>query len=290
MLPRVAGEQGQTTNASVAVHRDAATAASGAVGLTASADFAPPTRTGFLRVLTYNILFGRNWRESLAVIRDADADVVCLQEVIPEGSFHEPDCSIDRIADDIGMPFDVAWLWGRNHKRLGNATFARDGVFDREVLRAWPTPPYGLANRVDVAGLTLTVANIHLSPMWGPAPLMFLPSECLRRNEAAALSRWARSAAGPIAAVGDFNTFSMAPAYRRMSRDWFDARRVATEGALATRPTYGLPFVIDHVFVRGDAEIRDYSVFPGGGSDHRAVLATLKVPFKSAFAAAESPV
>ncbi|MCB9858012.1 MAG: endonuclease/exonuclease/phosphatase family protein [Phycisphaerales bacterium] len=277
-------------NAGATVHHDAATVVSGSAGLSASADIAPPTRTGSIRVLTYNILFGRNWRESLAVIRDANADVVCLQEVVPEGSFYAPCAGIERIVDDIAMPCDYAYLWGRNHKRLGNATFAKDGVFERQVLRAWPTSPYGLSNRVNVGGVQLTIANIHLSPMWGPAPLMFLPSECFRRIEAAALSRWAQCVTGPVAAVGDFNTFSIAPAYRRMSKDWRDARRAACDRPLPTRPTYGLPFVIDHIFVRGAAEILDYSVFSGGGSDHRAVLATLKVPFKSAFASAESPV
>ena len=283
-MPRVAGEKSLKMNAGATVHRDAATVVSGSTGLSASADTMPSTRRGSIRFLTYNILFGRNWRESLAVIRDADADVICLQEIVPDDSHHAPSCSIERVADDIGMPYDFAYLWGKARKRLGNATFAKDGVFEREVLRAWPTPAYGLANRVAVGDMRFQVANIHLSPMWGPAPLMFLPSECLRRIEAGHLSSWAERAADPIVAAGDFNTFSIAPAYRRMARDWRDARRAVGHRVRPTRPTYGLPFVIDHIFVRGAAETCDYTVFPGGGSDHRAVLATLKLPFKSAFA------
>ncbi|HPF40694.1 MAG TPA: endonuclease/exonuclease/phosphatase family protein [Phycisphaerae bacterium] len=277
--------------AGASVHRDAAPVVNGSNSLSASADrTAPPTRTGPIRLLTYNILFARKWRESLAVIRDADADVICLQEVVPEDSLHESDCGIERIIDDIGMPCDFAWLWGKGQKRLGNATFARDGVTAREILKARPTPAYGLANRVDVAGAQLTIANIHLSPMWGPAPLMFLPSECFRRMEATHLSRWSRGATGPIVAAGDFNTFPHAPAYRRMASEWTDARSASTSRQPPTRPTYGLPFVIDHIFVRGAAEICDYTVIAGGGSDHRAVLATLKLPSENAFVTGESRV
>lgn len=278
-------------SARATVHHDAATNRCGSTGLSASAGIQlPPTRTGTLRVLTFNILFGRNWAESLAVIRDADADVICLQEVVPDDSFYAPFTPIDRIIDDIAMPHDYAYLWGRGEKRLGNLTFARDDVAERTILRTWPTPAYGMANRVSVGTTRLTIANIHLSPMLGPPPLMFWPSECLRRLETGHLSRWAQSHCGPIVAAGDYNSFAMAPATRRMARGWQDAR-IAARGATApTRRTYGLPFVIDHIFVRGGLAACEYTVLPGGGSDHRAVLATLKVPFESAFVASESAV
>lgn len=277
-------------NTGATVHRDAATVVSGSRGLSASADITPPTRTGTVRMLTYNILFGRNWPESLAVIRDADADVICLQEIVPEEFDREPHTCVDRIIDDIGLPHDFVYLWGRGTRRLGNITFARDAVTDRVVLRTRPTQPYGMAHRVEAAGTTLTVANIHLSPMLGPAPLMFLPSELLRWLEARHLSRWAQTVTGPIVAAGDFNTFAAAPAYRRMASAWSDARSRARGPVPATRPTYGIPFVIDHIFISGDAAACEYSVITGGGSDHQAVLATLKVPIESAFVTVQSPV
>ncbi len=273
------------------VYHDANASRRGVVSHSASADLQwSPPRKGSIRILTYNILFGRRWSESLAVIRDADADVICLQELVPEGSSYEPAVPLDQIADDIGMPHDFAFLWGKNKKRIANMTLARDGVSDRRLLRAWPTPAYGLVNRVQVSDVQFTMANVHLSPMLGPPLLMFLPSEGLRLNEVGHLSRWASTCLGPVVAAGDFNTFSVAPAFRRMKRDWQNARDVAKSKIRPTRPTYGIPFVIDHVFVRGDAVLCDYDVMPGGGSDHKAVLATIKLPAKCAFASAQSPV
>ncbi|MEE8170428.1 MAG: endonuclease/exonuclease/phosphatase family protein, partial [Phycisphaerae bacterium] len=82
----------------------------------------------------------------------------------------------------------------------------------------------------------------------------------------------------PVVALGDFNSFRPAPAYRIAARGMRDCRPFAKTPQPATRPTYGLPVVIDHIFVSPSIRVLDYRVIRAPGSDHYPVLATLQLP------------
>lgn len=235
-------------------------------------------RTTSVRLMTYNVQMGFNWSESLAVIRHYQPDVLCLQEVVPT-RFHEPDStSIERMCDDLGMSGDLQYLWGNGRRCIGNMTLtARGSVEHERVLRRWPTQPYGMVSRVRVGEVDLAIANLHLSPMFGWPPLMFLPSEWLRRRELVHLNDWAADQTDrSVVVAGDFNTFDGAPAFATMKVGWQCARDSAERKMPATRPTYGLRFAIDHIFTRDTVRIHNYDVVVGGGADHRAVTATLE--------------
>lgn len=236
------------------------------------------TRRATVRIMTFNIEFGLQW----AVIRERilaeRVDILCLQEV-PEAGHRERSAVRPRqILADFPWPHDCAMLWHRRPRRIGNMTLVRGRIGPGRVLHTPLSAPYGMVNQVEVHGTRLTIANVHMTDMFGPPPVAFVVSETHRLREALDLGRRFRCHHRPVVALGDFNTFWPAPGCWVMRRDWTDCRSAVGGRHPPTRPTYGLPFVIDHVFVRGDVRVLRYRVLPAGGSDHRAVIADLSVP------------
>jgi len=231
--------------------------------------------------MTYNILYGWRWEQALDLIRTCPADIIALQEV-PDEQNPAGGTPASRILRDLEMPGFCAMLWGRGRDRIGNLTLVRGRIGGSAILKVPWSRPYGIVNEVEVRGVRLMVANVHLTPMIGPPLLTFLPSEVWRLRETLDLTRRFAPADGssgqpPVIALGDFNTFRLAPACRVMHRGWSDCRGAARGRHPATRPTYGLPFVIDHIFTRGDVAVSEYAVLDHGGSDHRAVFARLRL-------------
>lgn len=238
---------------------------------------AAPT-TIALKVMTYNVEMGLNWSSTLDVIRRCDADILCLQEVVPPDYIDPDSTSVERMRADLGDEGDLQYLWRRGRKRIGNLTIARGEIEAVTVLHSAPMSPYGMVSRVRFDDFSVLVANLHLSPMHGWPPLMFLPTELLRMRQIRHFNKWVAEADEPVIVTGDFNSFPGAPAMGQMRDGWTSARDTITTKMPGTRPTYGIRFVIDHIFTRGATQIRNYDVIIGGGSDHRAVVATVDFP------------
>lgn len=232
-----------------------------------------------LRVVTYNIWCGRRWAECLSALRKIDADVICLQEVVPDDAPRARGLpTASRIAADLGLRSRFEALWRRLAVPVGNMTLVRGRIGEPRVLHVGTSEPYGLVTRVEVGGVEFILVNVHLAPLVGPPAISFLPSEVLRLREALHLDRTLRTIRGPVVVAGDFNSFRGAPAYAASTRRLRDVRRMRPGRHLATRPTYGLPFVIDHVLVSEEIGALDYAVHAGDGSDHRLVSTRLRIP------------
>lgn len=234
--------------------------------------------TTTIRLMTFNILCGLRWPDVRRLILAQDVDIICLQEVPQDGHCQRGFVRVAEVLGLLGWPYDLRMLWSRRPRQIGNLTLVRGRIEPGPMLKIPLTPAYGFTSRVEVSGARLTVANLHLSPLGGPPPLAFPVTEVLRLREVRHLTKSLGDVGGPTVAVGDFNTFWLAPACWAMRQSWKDCRNEVGGTHLATRPTYGLPFVIDHVFMRGGVTAVDYEVLPGGGSDHRAVIATIQVP------------
>ncbi len=230
--------------------------------------------------MTYNILLGLDWPAVCELIDAHPVDVLCLQEVPQAEHADRRVVRLSRIIDHLDRPHDLGMLWHRSPHRCGNLTLVPRGghIFPGKPLAVARGTPYGWVNEVEVRGVRLTIANVHLTEMLGPPLPTFAVSEIYRLRETVDLTRRFGHHRGPVLALGDFNTFWPAPACWVMHRGWTDSRSAAGGRHLATRPTYGLPFVIDHIFLRGEISVTGYQVLPGGGSDHRAVVATFRVP------------
>lgn len=80
--------------------------------------------------------------------------------------------------------------------------------------------------------------------------------------------------------LGDFNATLDHRAFRDLlDRGWRDAGDVTGEGWRPTwRGGFALPLTLDHVLVSGGVRVERFSVHELEGSDHRAVVATLRLP------------
>ena len=246
----------------------------------------PPTIEGRVRIrlLSYNILFGQRWPEIRDLIRRVDPDVICLQEV-PADDYPLPVITpAAAILRDFPWPHACHILWTDGPRRVANMTLVRDDGEHRgdlgpsRILAVGGQQPYAISNVVTCRGSRFEVVNVHLTPMLGPPLLAFPFSEVLRFREALHLNRHADGAATPVVAAGDFNSFRGAPACLALFRRWADCRARRKSGSFGTRATYGIPFVIDHVLLRGDARAEGYEVLDCAASDHRPIVTEISVP------------
>jgi endonuclease/exonuclease/phosphatase family metal-dependent hydrolase len=207
-----------------------------------------------LRIATYNIhrcrgLDGRTRPErTAAVLRQINADVVALQEVVgsgPRGGGH---------AEEIGALLGMGWVMAparqlRGH-HFGNAVLSRLPITQHlEHDLSWKTCEPRRMQRVDVAagdGCTLHVYNVHL----GTAILE-------RRHQAERLANIVsdRHVPGPKLVLGDFNEWMRGLATTLLSAK---LHSVDLRDYLKHRRTYPGLFPIlhlDHIYYAGKLEI-----------------------------------
>lgn len=230
-----------------------------------------------IRLLTYNIQFGQRWPEIRALIRAADADVICLQEV-PNPEYPLPRVAPrEAICADLDLPYACEMLWFDGPRHVGNMTLVRGCIGATTTLCIPGGRPYGIMNEVECGAARFNLVNVHLSPVESPLVFNFWPSERIRRREAVHLNEACYNAALPTVAAGDFNAFHLTPTMQTLASAWRDSRTVRSGGPFATRSTFGLPFVLDHVLLRGDVRAESYRVLDSDASDHRPVLVTLSL-------------
>ncbi|WP_433800194.1 endonuclease/exonuclease/phosphatase family protein [Actinomycetospora sp. CA-084318] len=100
-------------------------------------------------------------------------------------------------------------------------------------------------------------------------------------GELTSLARWCAPGTGPAVVLGDLNATEDIRAFRAGTTGCTDAGDAAGKGLLATWPA-GLPrwlgAQLDHVLVGGGAAVEGFDVVEVPGTDHRGVLATVRVP------------
>jgi endonuclease/exonuclease/phosphatase (EEP) superfamily protein YafD len=129
-----------------------------------------------------------------------------------------------------------------------------------------------LVARFATVGKVLTVIGAHpaspVNPRWVPS----------RDAELAAIGRLAAAAPGPVAAMGDFNATPWSAPMRRLVRS--SPLRYA-DLAVTTWPTFvprWLGIKIDHIMLGKGCKVVGFRVGPDIGSDHRPVLAVIRLP------------
>lgn len=233
-----------------------------------------------IRVVTFNVEYGKRLPEALAALRSAPlrgADLVLLQEMDAPG--------VASMARGLGMNY--VYYPSSVHPSTG-----RD--FGNAILSVWPIeeshkvllPGLSLgihqaraaaAATVRIDGRSVTAYSVHLTSMWGTGGGG-------RARQAEAILRDAEEHAGPLVVIaGDFNSKGV-------------GSRFTERGFLWTTRDVGRsvgPFSFDHVFVRG-LRLQDPAstgVARGGpsASDHRPVWVVL-VPSEPIVAAASPGV
>jgi endonuclease/exonuclease/phosphatase family metal-dependent hydrolase len=232
-----------------------------------------PAPTGpDLRVMTSNVQFG--WADAATVVRlveEGDIDILGVQELTPE--FHRR-----LVAEGI----EDLLSHGVVDARSGASG---TGLYSRHpVERVGPDSPGG-----DIPGRHANPTGVVDVP--GAPPVQVTVVHPMPPVGAGAVDAWQETLSalprpdgdeGPVhLLIGDFNATVDQPTMRALLDDGY------TDAALARgrgwEPTWrsrgvGPALTIDHVLVDGTTAVERVSVHDVPGSDHRALVAELRMP------------
>lgn len=235
-----------------------------------------------VRIATYNIhrcrgMDRRTMPGRIAeVIREMDADVVALQEVIGAGP------SGTGQAEEIGAALGMGWVMHpvrqlRGHA-FGNVVLSRYPIVHHGHYElTWRTCEERACQRVDVdlgESCTLHVYNVHL----GTAVLE-------RRYQAGRLAAFVHDhrIKGPKVILGDFNEWMKGLATKTLSSLF---KSIDIVEHLRRRRTYpGLfPLLhLDHIYYEGEVTVRNLQLVRTRkaliASDHLPLVADLRIGF-----------
>lgn len=196
-----------------------------------------------------------------------DVDVVSFSELTPEA-----EARIN--ASELGelLPNQVS-------TPIGGASGT--GLYSRYPMRRLPAPG------VEGNDLPTVIASLEL-PDGGSAEVYSIhPYPPTGEHEVAGLRRYldaippAEPEGPPRLLIGDFNsTLDNAMLRDVLDRGYTDAAAAAGDGLSWTWPQrlYPPPVTIDHVIVDERVEVLEYQTHELPGSDHRMVLAGLRLP------------
>jgi endonuclease/exonuclease/phosphatase family metal-dependent hydrolase len=236
-----------------------------------------------VRVATYNIHRCRGMdrrtipSRTAEVIRELEADVVALQEVIgagPNGAGQ---------AEEIGAALGMGWIMGpvrhlRSHL-FGNVVLSRYPIVHHSQYDlSWRTCEPRGCQRADVdlgAGDALHIYNVHL----GTAVLE-------RRYQAPRLAAFVhdRRIHGPKIILGDFNEWMRGLATSTLNSLF---KSIDIFAHLKRRRTYPGIFPVlhlDHIYYEGHVEVRNVQLVRSRkaliASDHLPLVADLRIGFE----------
>jgi endonuclease/exonuclease/phosphatase family metal-dependent hydrolase len=235
-----------------------------------------------IRIATYNIhrcrgIDRRTIPSRIAdVLREIDADVVALQEVVGAGPLGAGQ------AEEIGAGLGMGWVMSpvrhlRKHL-FGNVVLSRYPIVQHNQYDlSWRTCEARACQRADLDlghGRQLHVYNVHL----GTAVLE-------RRYQAPRLAAFVhdRRVTGPKIILGDFNEWMRGLATRTLS-SLFESVDIGAH--LKRRRTYPGIFPVlhlDHIYYEGRVEVRSVELPRTRkaliASDHLPLVANLRVRF-----------
>ena len=232
-----------------------------------------------IRIATYNIHRCRGMDRRVVpariieVLRDIDADVIALQEVIGAGPVGAGQ------AEEIGAGLGMGWVMNcvrtlRQHQ-FGNVVLSRHPILHHSSYDlSWRTCEPRNCQRadLDINGQILHVYNVHL----GTAVLE-------RRYQAGRLAAFVhdRRITGPKIILGDFNEWMKGLATKTLSA-LFESVDISQH--LKRRRTYpGLfPVVhLDHIYYDGKVEVVNVEMPRTAktliASDHLPLVANLRI-------------
>jgi endonuclease/exonuclease/phosphatase family metal-dependent hydrolase len=210
------------------------------------------------------------------VLRDIDADVVAMQEVVGAGPSGQDQ------AEEIGAALGMGWVMAsvrhlRKH-HFGNVVMSRFPIVNHSQYDlSWRTCEARACQRADLelgGGRRLHIYNVHL----GTAVLE-------RRYQATRLASYVhdRRVEGPKVILGDFNEWMRGLATRTLS-SLFESVDLRTH--LQRRRTYPGLFPVlhlDHIYYEGLVEVRSVELPRNRkalmASDHLPLVANLRVTF-----------
>jgi endonuclease/exonuclease/phosphatase (EEP) superfamily protein YafD len=200
----------------------------------------------------------------ISLIRDTQPDVVVVLEV---------DDAWVKDLEVLAAAYPHRHYEPRTHD-LGIALLSRLPVHDLNVRDfSLADVPTIMARLEDHSGSLFHLIGTHpLPPIWRDYAVM-------RNQQLTNIAAYVRTLSGPIVVAGDLNTTSWSPNFR----DFVQSSGLRdTRNGFGNQPThpYGLApigIAIDHVLISPEIAVRDRSVGPDIGSDHRPVIVDLVI-------------
>lgn len=245
-----------------------------------------------VRVLTYNLHSEQERLDPMVeVIRHADADVVAVQELSAEAA-----ARFDQTLADL-YPYR-AFHTAPQEPVIGQGILSRFPIVSDTYWRN-ETLPVKLAHQratLDIHGSSLVVYNTHpIHPFLKEGHIFYT---ALRTTEIESVLDRATQETEPVIIVGDFNMADLSEDYQRITARFADSYREAGWGLGFTFPDFGGPNAapgrvrflpvrpvvrLDYVFHNQWVQTQLIRVWPeSGGSDHRPLLATLRLASREA--------
>ncbi|MBK9177104.1 MAG: endonuclease/exonuclease/phosphatase family protein [Flavobacteriales bacterium] len=220
---------------------------------------------GGLRIAHLNVLQpNMQHEEVIAAVLRTDADLISVQEVSPEWA------AVLRAS--LGRLFPHQLIAPRSDC-YGIALLSRRPLRQARIITMAGAPL--IEAEVELDGSPVRIFTVHASSPGGYGHFR-------RRNaQLAELAHRIASSMQPTVIVGDLNTVHWDDAYRRFCA--VSGARPMNSPLTATWPAIGPLALIplDHVLVAGGLEPVGISTFPIAGSDHRGLLAGIRLAHAS---------
>lgn len=230
-------------------------------------DTGPVTGGPVLRVLTANLRLGQADPRVLAgLVRRTHADVLSMQEFTPQAG-----AALDRAGLGRLLPHRITTPLG---SALGSALYAR-----------WPLHALPMF-QVHLIGLAIPHAEMDVP---GGRRVEMMAVHLARPMNPSGVGQWNRAFVllpagrhrGPVRILaGDFNaTLDHTSLRRLVGEGYVDAADLTGNGLVPTfRQWWVPPITLDHVLADARCAVRRTRVYDLPGSDHRALLAELRLP------------
>jgi endonuclease/exonuclease/phosphatase family metal-dependent hydrolase len=231
---------------------------------------------GVLRVMSFNIRHGEGMDGQVSlqriadVVRTAQADVVGLNEVdrrLPRSGFTDQAARLAKMLD-MQRAFEPNMRWYLLAE-YGNAILSKYPIkkIENHLLpRIGNNERRGvLVAELDVAGQRVNVMATHLA----------LTDE-ERIQQTKRIAGIAQALEGPVILLGDFNAEPNSPEMETLTTKFQDVLAGAGPEGM-TFPSNDPDTRIDYVLVRSVAGVKSARVLDSLASDHRPVLAEVKI-------------
>ena len=234
-----------------------------------------------IKVMTYNFFFeNRIHNQSIMNINKANPDILFVQELTPKSAL-----ALERKLEN-GFQYKMVNPLKGTH---GIGIFSKHKLGSQKLVNNSAHKPYAQIVETKIEGKKIQLINTHLA---SPAIAvenrdnffsLFTQNYQLRKKQIAELNKLAESNDHKYDCqllVGDLNTLHSEPIFKRLKFKWTNSNNGLLRWMKFNFPNTSklFPFVtLDYIMGRGQVKFKKSEVIDGAGSDHHAIMATIKL-------------